>query len=211
MIVSVASGKGGTGKTLVATSLALSLAGPTADVQFVDCDVEEPNGHLFLKPALTRRESVEIPIPVVDFDKCTYCGRCSEVCAFNAIAVAGKQVLVFPELCHGCGACSYLCPEEAISEKGRQVGVVESGRAGAVAFVHGKLNVGEPMAAVVILARFSMAFQSVPRHRGNRDASSMASMVASYALMRSRTSSMGIATGICSGPNPVNVWDTSGS
>ena len=152
MIVSVASGKGGTGKTLVATSLALSLngTGRKKRVQFLDCDVEEPNGHLFLKPAFTSRESVRIPIPVVDAGKCTYCGRCSEVCAYNAIAVAREKVLVFPELCHGCGACSYFCPESAISEEGKEVGIVETGRAGPVLFVHGKLNVGEAMSPVVI-------------------------------------------------------------
>ena len=147
LIVSVASGKGGTGKTLVATSLALSLSGAGAgqkrEVQFLDCDVEEPNGHLFLKPAFTSRESARIPIPVVDDGKCTYCGRCSEVCAYNAIAVVREKVLVFPELCHGCGACSYFCPEDAISEEGKEAGVVEAGSAGPILFVHGKLNIGD--------------------------------------------------------------------
>ena len=152
LIVSVASGKGGTGKTLVATSMALSLsaAGRSEAVQFLDCDVEEPNGHLFLKPTLTSSESVRIPIPLVDDAKCTYCGRCSEVCAFNAIAVIREKVLVFPELCHGCGACTYFCPETAISETGKEAGVVETGRAGPVLFVHGKLNIGEAMAPAVI-------------------------------------------------------------
>jgi len=152
LIVSVASGKGGTGKTLVATSLVLSLsdAGRGETVQFLDCDVEEPNGHLFLKPALTSSESVRIPVPLVDDAKCTYCGRCSEVCAFNAIAVIREKVLVFPELCHGCGACTYFCPESAISETGKEAGVVEAGRAGPVLFVHGKLSIGEAMAPAVI-------------------------------------------------------------
>jgi len=152
LILSIASGKGGTGKTLVATSLALSLSGSGRPdrVQFLDCDVEEPNGHLFLRPTLTRRESVQIPVPSVDAGKCTCCGKCSEVCAYNAIAVVRESVLVFPELCHGCGACSYLCPENAISEEGKEVGVIEAGTAGALAFVHGKLNVGEMMAPAVI-------------------------------------------------------------
>ena len=123
MIITIASGKGGTGKTLVATSLALSLANK-GRVQLLDCDVEEPNDHLFLKPVFTKRESVYIPVPKVDEDKCTHCGECAEVCAYNAIAVMKKKVLVFAELCHGCGACSYLCPEGAISEEGREAGLL---------------------------------------------------------------------------------------
>jgi len=149
MIISVASGKGGTGKTLVAVNLALSLENETG-VQFLDCDVEEPNAHIFLKPVIEKREAVSIPIPQVDELKCTFCGKCAEVCAFNALAVLPKAVLVFPELCHGCGACSYLCPEDAISEVGREIGVVERGRAGEIEFVHGRLAVGEAMAPPVI-------------------------------------------------------------
>ncbi len=110
MIISVASGKGGTGKTLVATSLALSLKA-REKVQLLDCDVEEPNVHVFLKPVITSSESVYIPVPKVDEDKCTYCGKCAEVCAYHAIAVLGEHVLTFPQLGHGCGACRYLCPE----------------------------------------------------------------------------------------------------
>jgi len=147
VIISVASGKGGTGKTLVATSLALSLE---EQVQLLDCDVEEPNAHVFLKPNFTKRESVYVLIPRVDEEKCTHCGECSEVCAYNAIAAMKKKVLVFPELCHGCGACSYLCPEEAISEVGKEVGVVEIGHSDSIQFAHGKLNVGEVMAPPVI-------------------------------------------------------------
>ena len=151
MIISVASGKGGTGKTLIATSLALSLAAG-GEVQLLDCDVEEPNSHIFLKPNFTQSEVVSIPVPHVDESKCTYCGKCSEVCAYNAIAVfkEARKVLAFPELCHGCGACSYLCPEGAISEEGRGIGSVEMGRAGDVDFVHGKLDVGQAMAPPVI-------------------------------------------------------------
>src|SRR4030042_7168469 len=118
MILSIASGKGGTGKTLVATSLALSLSeqGP---VQLLDCDVEEPNAHILLRPEIDSSEPVTVPVPVVDKEKCTYCGLCSEACVYNAIAVAGRTVLVFRELCHGCGTCSYVCPAGAISEEGR--------------------------------------------------------------------------------------------
>jgi MinD superfamily P-loop ATPase len=149
MIISIASGKGGTGKTLVATSLALSLK-DNGKVQIIDCDVEEPNDHIFLKPTFTKKERVSIPIPKVDEEKCTHCGKCAEVCAYNAIAAMKKKVLVFPELCHGCGACSYLCPEDAISEIDKEVGVVEIGYSGSIQFAHGKLNVGEVMAPPVI-------------------------------------------------------------
>ena len=149
MIISVASGKGGTGKTLVATSLALSL-NSKEPVRLLDCDVEEPDAHILLKPLFTRKQVVSIPIPRVDEAKCTFCGKCAEVCVYNAIAVVGEKVLIFPELCHGCGACSYLCPEGAISEVGREVGVVEFGQSGGIEFVHGKLNIGEAMAPPVI-------------------------------------------------------------
>jgi MinD superfamily P-loop ATPase len=149
MIISVASGKGGTGKTLVATSLALSLK-DTYKVQLLDCDVEEPNDHIFLKPIIENVDRVFVLIPEVDNSKCTYCGKCAEVCAFNAIAVIKDRVLVFPELCHGCGACSYLCPEKAITEKGKEVGTVETGKADGISFGHGKLNVGEAMAPPII-------------------------------------------------------------
>jgi len=149
VIISIASGKGGTGKTLVATSLALSLQNGKP-VQFLDCDVEEPNAHIFLKPSLDHKQMVSIPIPQVDEEKCTHCGKCAEVCAYNAIAVIGEKVLIFPELCHGCGACSYLCPEDALSEVGKEVGVLEAGQSKGIEFVHGKLTVGEAMAVPVI-------------------------------------------------------------
>jgi len=149
MVISVASGKGGTGKTLVATSLALSLK-DNQKVTLLDCDVEEPNAHVFLKPVFTSSEAVSIPVPKVDKEKCTRCGRCAEVCAYNAIAVLGEHVLTFPQLCHGCGSCSYLCPEEAITEEPREAGVVEWGRADGLEFVHGKLAIGEAMAPPVI-------------------------------------------------------------
>jgi MinD superfamily P-loop ATPase len=149
MIISVASGKGGTGKTLVATSLAGSLKDRDR-VQLLDCDVEEPNDHVFLKPTITHSEIVAIPVPKVDEEKCTYCGKCAEVCAYNAIAVLGEHVLTFNQLCHGCGACSYLCPEKAITEEGREAGVVEWGNSDGVEFAHGKLTIGEAMAPPVI-------------------------------------------------------------
>jgi len=149
MIISIASGKGGTGKTLVATSLALALK-DNHKLRLLDGDVEEPNDHVFLKPDISGSEPVFIPVPRIDEARCTRCGKCAEVCAYNAIAVLGEHVLTFSELCHGCGACSYLCPEKAITEENRQTGVVEWGDADGIDFVQGKLTVGEAMAPPVI-------------------------------------------------------------
>jgi len=149
MIISVASGKGGTGKTTIATSLAAVLG---SKAQLVDCDVEEPNCHILMKPALETSESITIPVPVVDMDKCTLCGKCGEVCRFSAIVVIGDQDLTFPEMCHGCGGCSLLCPERAIAEAERELGVIETGRAGPVEFVHGRLRIGEAMSPPLIRA-----------------------------------------------------------
>ncbi|MFC1925529.1 ATP-binding protein [Chloroflexota bacterium] len=149
MIISIASGKGGTGKTLVATSLARSLK-DRYSVQLLDCDVEEPNDHIFMKPNITHSEAVSIPVPEVDKEKCTYCGKCAEVCVYHAIAVMGKLALTFSELCHGCGACSYLCPEKAITELPHDIGVIETGDAEGVKFGHGKLSIGQAMAPPVI-------------------------------------------------------------
>jgi len=151
MIISVASGKGGTGKTTIAVNLALALAkDKEKNVQFLDCDVEEPNAHLFLKPVITSSEAVEIPVPKIDHKKCNYCGKCAEVCVFNAIAVTKNKALVFPGLCHGCGACTLFCPEKAITEQGKEVGIIEEGKAGSINFTHGRLNIGEPMAPPII-------------------------------------------------------------
>lgn len=149
MIISVASGKGGTGKTTIAVNLALSLEG---QVQYLDCDVEEPNGHIFLRPELNREEVVSINVPQVDQAKCSYCGTCQDYCAFNAIAVMEDLVLTFPELCHGCGVCTYFCPEAAVSEVPEQIGVVERGRFGPIDFIHGKLDVGKALSPPVVKA-----------------------------------------------------------
>lgn len=149
MIIAVASGKGGTGKTLVATSLALSLKDKER-VQLLDCDVEEPNDHIFLRPSIARSEPVCIPVPRVDEKRCNFCRKCAEVCAYHAIAVWGEHVLTFPQLCHGCGACIYLCPQKAISEEEREIGLVESGQARGIEFVQGRLAIGEAMAPPLI-------------------------------------------------------------
>jgi MinD superfamily P-loop ATPase len=152
--ITVASGKGGTGKTTVATSLALSLAQAPHDRAkplFLDCDVEAPNAHLFLRPVLEHREDISILIPEVDETQCNHCGRCAEVCPWHAIAVVGKKVLVFPQLCHGCGSCTLACPENAITEIPNPIGVIESGIArDDINFAHGMLKIGEPMAVPII-------------------------------------------------------------
>ncbi len=151
MRITVASGKGGTGKTTVATNLGLALSADHP-VQFLDCDVEEPNAHIFLKPRIERTWSVEKLLPRVDEAKCTYCGECAKACEFNAIAVIGKKVIVYDELCHGCGLCKMVCPVGAISEVPHELGVIEEGTARGFPFSRGLLNVGEAMATPLIHA-----------------------------------------------------------
>ncbi len=167
MITTVASGKGGTGKTTVAVSLALSLAesASPANPLFLDCDVEEPNAALFLRPTIQERREVGQMIPEVDLEKCTYCGRCAEVCQYHAIAVVGEKVLVFPELCHGCGSCSLNCPTGAIHEVLDVIGTIERGWAGSVEFAQGTMNVGEPMAVPIIR---QLKQWTIPLNPGNR-------------------------------------------
>ncbi len=151
MIIAVASGKGGTGKTTVATALAQTLSRADFSVSCLDCDVEAPNAHIFIQPNLEYTKNVETLIPEVDVDLCNGCGRCAEVCQFHAIVVLGGQTLVFPEMCHGCGSCAMVCPEEAITEVPRTLGILEGGFSPeGINFGHGLLNVGEPMAVPVI-------------------------------------------------------------
>ena len=146
MIIAVASGKGGTGKTSVAVNMALSIG----KVQFLDCDVEEPNAHVLLKPQITRTEPVYLQVPVVNEKLCDHCGKCADFCQFNAIFVSPEKVLIFPELCHSCGGCAIVCPMKAISEEQHRVGTLKFGSAGDLELVYGELEVGEPMAVPVI-------------------------------------------------------------
>ena len=144
MKIAVASGKGGTGKTTVATNLAHVAALRGRAVAYVDCDVEAPNGHLFLHPELTDRRTVHRMIVRVDAGLCSACGRCEEVCAFSAIVRLGKKVVTYPQLCQGCGACTMFCAKHAIIEEPMPIGIIESGMAGDMRFAHGLLAIGEP-------------------------------------------------------------------
>jgi len=150
MIVAVASGKGGTGKTTVAASLAWVWDRPVAAV---DLDVEEPNLHLFLKPDIAGRETAAMEVPVADESKCTYCRACADLCQFKAITVLGQVLLTFPEMCHGCGGCIAVCPEKALSPGARELGEVLWGQAdGRIAFFMGRLRVGEAMSPPLMRA-----------------------------------------------------------
>ncbi len=147
MQIAIASGKGGTGKTSVATSLALCADGP---VQFLDCDVEEPNGHLFLKPELTKSRIYTTDVPGIIEEKCTLCGKCRNICRFNAITMFGETIMTFPELCHSCNGCFLVCEDNALVRNTRELGVIESGKAGDIGFVQGKVRIGEAMGVPLI-------------------------------------------------------------
>ena len=148
MKIAVASGKGGTGKTSVAVNLALSLG----RVQVLDCDVEEPNVHILLKPDLDETLPVELQVPRILEERCDYCGDCARFCQFNALFVAGETAMVFPELCHSCGGCSIVCPRDAIVEEPRRIGRIVKGTAGEIDLVYGEINVGEALAVPIIAA-----------------------------------------------------------
>jgi MinD superfamily P-loop ATPase len=151
MIIAIASGKGGTGKTTIATAFAQALSKANNSVSLLDCDVEAPNSHIFIQPELDQFEDVNLLIPSVDPEACTGCGKCAEVCQFHAIVVIGGQTLVFPEMCHGCGSCTLICPEKAITEIPNRLGILEGGLSQeGIRFGHGILNIGEPMAVPVI-------------------------------------------------------------
>ncbi len=150
MKIAIASGKGGTGKTTVATNLAFALSGESIKTAYVDCDVEEPNGHLFLKPSIQSRKPVELAVPSVDMETCSLCGLCGQICRYSAILCLGNQVLVFPDMCHSCGGCWQVCPENAIEKKPRVLGYIESGTSNSLLFAHGILNVGEALCTPVL-------------------------------------------------------------
>jgi len=154
MRIAVASGKGGTGKTTIATSLALSLSSVCAGNQpvlFLDCDVEAPNAHLYLHPRINVQKEATVLLPQIDPAKCSACGKCVEVCQFHALALIGKKVLVFPQLCHGCGSCTLNCPEGAISEKPNSIGKLEAGETETgIEFARGILTISEPMPTPII-------------------------------------------------------------
>ncbi len=154
MKISIASGKGGTGKTLVATSIAASLASlGISRVTLADCDVEEPNAYLFFpERTLLVREECSVPVPVIDELKCTHCGKCADVCAYHALAVLPETVLLFPELCHGCGACTLVCPESAVREVTRSVGEIFQARSDGVEIIWGELRLGEARSTPLIKA-----------------------------------------------------------
>jgi MinD superfamily P-loop ATPase len=149
VIVAVASGKGGTGKTTVSVNLAKAFG---SDVQLLDCDVEEPNAHLFLQGTTEGEEPVTLPVPEVDASLCDACGECARFCAYNAIVCFGNKPLVFSELCHGCGGCAKVCPVKAIREVDRRIGTVGSRHAGNITLIEGRLEVGAAMSPPVVLA-----------------------------------------------------------
>jgi MinD superfamily P-loop ATPase len=157
MIISVASGKGGTGKTFVATNLAVSLK---KDVHLLDCDVEEPNSHLFLNPVIDKTEPVIAPVPRIDLEKCSFCKKCMDICRYGAIAVLKKDVMIFENLCHSCGGCFAVCPENALIEQQRILGQIEHQTIGHqtiehqtrdhISFTHGRLDIGQVMVPPII-------------------------------------------------------------
>ncbi|MDY6865004.1 MAG: ATP-binding protein [Halobacteriota archaeon] len=156
MIISIASGKGGTGKTTVSVNMALTLK----NIQLLDCDVEEPNSHIFLNFEVLEEDSVYINVPEIDKERCTFCGKCSEFCEFNSLFVVRRDpdrdvrgdIMTFPNLCHGCKGCAIVCPEDAITYKKREMGTVKKCIAQEIDFIYGELNIGEPMAVPVIKA-----------------------------------------------------------
>lgn len=149
MRLAIASGKGGTGKTTLSVALAQASLSP---VHLLDCDVEEPNSHLFLKTNFTKKEPVTVAVPQIDNDLCNHCGRCSDFCQFNAIVTLPEQTMIFSELCHSCGGCLRICPTHALSETEKSIGTIETGNCGDITMVKGTLDVGQAMSPPVIRA-----------------------------------------------------------
>jgi MinD superfamily P-loop ATPase len=145
MHIAVLSGKGGTGKTTLSTNLAKAM-----NWAYVDCDVEEPNGFIFLKPEMKEKRDVFIPIPKIDEEECISCKKCVQICQFNALAHTNEKILLFEKLCHGCGACVLVCPVNAITEEDRVIGEIGIGKSDDIDCMAGLLNIGEPMAVPII-------------------------------------------------------------
>ncbi len=143
--IAILSGKGGTGKTTISTNLSVIIG-----ANYIDCDVEEPNGFIFLNPSQIKSQEVKVDYPVVDSSKCTLCGDCAKVCQFNALVKTKKEVMLFEKLCHGCHACGIVCKQSALTFEKRIIGTIEEGRCGNLICKRGILNVGEPMAVPVI-------------------------------------------------------------
>ena len=152
MKIAIASGKGGTGKSTISTNLAYLLSKSEKNIALVDCDVEEPNCHIFLKPSYNDRQKTYITIPKINSDKCIKCGKCAEVCQFNALAFVQDKVLLFSDLCHGCESCKINCPANAIEDDKRNIGEIESGKAYDFYFIQGKSRIGEAMSSPLIKA-----------------------------------------------------------
>lgn len=153
MKIAIASGKGGTGKSTVAVNLAYYLSQSTEKrISLLDCDVEEPNCHIFLKPTISSKEKIFLDIPEVNNEKCTGCGKCIEICQFNSLALVKNKVMVFPELCHSCSGCWLVCTENAINKSKREIGKVYIGKSGSINFIYGKTKIGEPMSPPLINA-----------------------------------------------------------
>jgi len=150
MQIAIASGKGGTGKTTIATNLACSIARMGKDAQYLDCDVEEPNGHIFLKPDIEKTEDVTIGVPEVDTELCDGCGKCGQLCQYSAIICLKDTVMTFEQLCHSCGGCMAICPQAAIKEKQRKIGIAEFGKADGVYYGAGKLDIGSIQSPALI-------------------------------------------------------------
>ncbi|MCK4266881.1 MAG: ATP-binding protein [Thermoplasmata archaeon] len=146
MKITVASGKGGTGKTTIAVNLALSID----NAMLIDCDVEGPNSHIFFKEPMVKLKDVSIPAPKFDLDTCTLCGKCADFCQYNAISIIGEKLLFFEELCHGCGGCRIICPVDAITEVDHHIGIIEKGGSKDLTLYHGLLNIGEPFGVPII-------------------------------------------------------------
>ncbi len=153
MILSVASGKGGTGKTTIAVALASYMSEiQEREIHILDCDVEEPNANLFLKTSISVKENVYVPIPEVNMDRCNGCGKCDHLCEYSAIVMVKKKPLVFPDMCHSCGGCMLICPVDAITEVQKEIGIVEEGYIENLRYVGGRTNISQAISPPLIKA-----------------------------------------------------------